>query len=357
MKKRNDRKVPLQPQQVSIRSSAAEYLTYVSSLGEAAVQVEMRYEDENIWLTQRLMAQLYDVNVRTINYHVKKIFKDAELHENSVIRKFRITAADGKEYSALHYSLEMIIAVGFKVNSERAVQFRKWVNTIAREYTIKGWIMDAERLKHGTYLTDRYFDEQLERIREIRASERRFYQKVTDLYATAIDYDKTATATRRFYASVQNKMHYAVHGHTAAELIVERADAQKEHMGLTTWADAPDGKIKKSDVSVAKNYLSDAELQQLNRMVTAYLDYAETMTLRHIPLTMQDWESRLNKFIEMFEYGLLRDAGHVTMEIAKLHAESEFERYRVIQDRLFMSDFDRYMLEWEEQTKETGERP
>ena len=246
----------------------------------------------------------------------------------------------------------MIIAVGFKVNSERAVQFRKWVNQIAKEYTIKGWVMDVERLKRGTYLTEKYFDEQLERIREIRASERKFYQKVTDLYATAIDYDRDAASTKRFYASVQNKMHYAVHGHTAAELIVERADHKKEHMGLTTWADAPDGKIKKSDVTIAKNYLTEKEMAQLNRMVSAYLDFAESMTLRHIPLTMQDWETRLNRFIEMFEYGLLKDSGKVSAEIARLHAETEFEKYRIIQDRLFMSDFDKYMLELENQAKD-----
>lgn len=239
----------------------------------------------------------------------------------------------------------MIIAVGFKVNSERAVQFRKWVNTIAKEYTIKGWIMDVERLKRGSYLTDKYFDEQLERIREIRASERKFYQKVTDLYATAIDYDKTASATRRFYANVQNKMHFAVHGHTAAELIMERANAEKAHMGLTTWGDAPDGKIKISDVSVAKNYLSEAELHQLERMVSAYLDFAESMTLRHIPLTMQDWETRLNSFIEMFQYGLLQDSEKVSAAIAKLHAETEFEKYRIVQDKLFESDFDRFLAE------------
>lgn len=244
-----------------------------------------------------------------------------------------------------HYSLQMIIAVGFKVNSERAVQFRKWVNQIAKEYTIKGWVMDDERLKRGTYLTDKYFEEQLERVREIRASERLFYQKITDLYATAVDYDKTATATRRFYATVQNKMHYAVHGHTAAELIMERADSAREHMGLTTWQDAPDGKIKKSDVTVAKNYLSEFELGQLNRMVAAYLDFAENMAQRKIPLTMQDWETRLNGFIEMFEYGLLKDAGKISAEIAKLHAETEFEKYRVIQDRLFLSDYDRFVLE------------
>lgn len=242
----------------------------------------------------------------------------------------------------------MIIAVGFKVNSERAVQFRKWVNEIAATYTIKGWVMDEERLKRGTFLTDKYFDEQLERIREIRASERKFYQKITDLYATALDYDRTALATKRFYATVQNKMHFAVHGHTAAELIVTRADAEKDHMGLTTWQDAPDGKIKKSDVSIAKNYLTEEELGQLNRMVTSYLDFAENMAQRHIPLTMQDWETRLNRFIEMFEYGLLRDAGRVSAEIARLHAETEFEKYRVIQDREFLSDYDRFLLELEE---------
>ena len=335
--------------QIAIRSSAAEYLTYIASTGTEQESIEMRYEDENIWLSQKMMALLYDVDVRTINYHIKKIFADSELSEDSVIRKFRITASDGKSYTANHYSLQMIIAVGFKVNSERAVQFRKWVNEIATQYTIRGWVMDDERLKQGTYLTDKYFDEQLERIREIRVSERKFYQKVTDLYATAVDYDRSSAATKRFYATVQNKMHFAVHGHTAAELIVERADHTKTHMGLTTWQDAPDGKIKKSDVSIAKNYLTDSELTQLNLMVTSYLDFAENMAKRHIPLTMQDWESRLNRFIEMFEYGLLKDAGKVSAEIAKLHAETEFEKYRVIQDRLFLSDYDRYLLELEAQ--------
>ncbi len=342
--------------EITIRSSTAEYLTYVASVGDDAESMEVRYEDENIWLTQKMMATLYDVEVPTINYHIKKIFKDSELQPDAVIRKFLITADDGKRYNANHYSLEMIIAVGFKVNSERAVQFRKWVNQIAKDYTIKGWVMDVERIKRGTYLTEKYFDEQLERIREIRASERKFYQKVTDLYATAIDYDKDSAATKRFYATVQNKMHFAVHGHTAAELIVERANHKKEHMGLTTWADAPDGKIKKSDVTVAKNYLSEFEMKQLNRMVSAYLDFAESMTLRHIPLTMQDWEKRLNGFIEMFEYGLLKDAGKVTAEIAKLHAETEFEKYRVIQDKLFLSDFDKYMLELEEAVKGQPEK-
>ena len=340
--------------EITIRSSAAEYLTYVASVGDQQDSIEMRYEDENIWLTQKMMATLYDVDVRTINEHIKKIYSDSELEEDATIRNFRIVQTEGTRQvtrDTKHYSLQMIIAVGFKVNSECAVQFRKWVNQIAKDYTIKGWVMDDERLKRGTYLTEKYFDEQLERIREIRASERKFYQKITDLYATAIDYDKNSATTRRFYATVQNKMHYAVHGHTAAELIVERADHTKEHMGLTTWADAPEGKIKKSDVTVAKNYLSQDEMKQLNRMVTAYLDFAENMTLRHIPLTMQDWEKRLNSFIEMFDYGILQDAGKVTAAIAKLHAETEFEKYRVIQDRLFMSDFDKYMLELEENTK------
>ena len=341
-------------EEINIRSSAAEYLTYVASVGDQQDSVEMRYEDENIWLTQKMMATLYDVGLPTINEHIKKIYADSELEETATIRNFRIVQTEGSRQVARdtkHYNLQMIIAVGFKVNSERAVQFRKWVNQIAKDYTIKGWVMDDERLKRGTYLTEKYFDEQLERIREIRASERKFYQKITDLYATAIDYDKNSATTRRFYATVQNKMHYAVHGHTAAELIVERADHTKEHMGLTTWADAPDGKIKKSDVTVAKNYLSQDEMKQLNRMVTAYLDFAENMTLRRIPLTMQDWEKRLNSFIEMFDYGILQDAGKVSAEIAKLHAETEFEKYRIIQDRLFMSDFDRYMLELEENAK------
>lgn len=339
--------------EITIRSSAAEYLTYVASIGDQSNSIEMRYEDENIWLTQKMMATLYDMDVRTINDHIKKIYKDAELEETATIRKFRIVQTEGVRQvsrEVAHYNLQMIIAVGFKVNNERAVQFRKWANGIVKDYTIKGWVMDDTRLKNGTYLTEKYFEEQLERIREIRASERKFYQKVTDLYATAVDYDLNAAATKRFYATVQNKMHFAIHGHTAAELIVERANAEKEHMGLTTWADAPDGKIKKSDVIIAKNYLSEQEMQQLNRMVSAYLDFAESMTLRHIPLTMQDWESRLNSFIQMFEYGLLQDAGKVSAEIAKLHAETEFEKYRVIQDRLFLSDFDRFMLELEEKT-------
>ena len=334
-----------------IRSSAAEYLTFVAAGGKSAESIEIRYEDENIWLTQKMMAVLYDASVSTINEHIKNILADHELQEEATIRNFRIVQTEGDRSitrSIKHYGLQMIIAVGFKVNSERAVQFRKWVNRIAKEYTIKGWVMDSERLKKGSFLTDKYFEEQLERVREIRASERKFYQKITDLYATALDYDKTAAATKRFYATVQNKMHFAVHGHTAAELIYARADSTQPHMGLTTWQDAPEGKIKKSDVTVAKNYLSETELSQLNRMVTSYLDFAENMALRKIPLTMQDWETRLTGFIEMFEYGLLKDAGKVSAEIAKLHAESEFEKYRIIQDKNFVSDFDKYIAELED---------
>ena len=341
-------------QEITIRSSAAEYLTFVAATGENQDNIEMRYEDENIWLTQKMLATLYDVEVPTINYHIKKIFRDSELQPEATIRKFLIVQSEGsREVSRAveHYNLQMIIAVGFKVNSERAVQFRKWVNQIAKEYTIKGWVMDDERLKRGTYLTDKYFEEQLARVREIRASERKFYQKVTDLYATAVDYDKTAKMTKRFYATVQNKMHFAVHGHTAAELIMDRANREKEHMGLTTWQDAPDGKIKITDVTVAKNYLTEFEMEQLNRMVSSYLDFAESMTKRKIPLTMQDWEVRLNAFIEMFEYGLLKDAGKVSAAIAKLHAETEFEKYRITQDQLFLSDFDKYILELEEKSK------
>ena len=344
MKKKND--------EITIRSSAAEYLTYVASIGDQQDSIEMRYEDENIWLTQKMMATLYDVDVRTINYHVKKIFSDSELQEESVIRNFRITAADGKSYSTNHYSLEMIIAVGFKVNSDRAVQFRKWVNQIAKDYTIKGWVMDDERLKNGgSVLTVEYFDRLIEQIREIRLSERRFYQKITDIYATALDYDRTAKTTKQFFAKVQNKMHYAVHGHTAAELIYERADADKPHMGLTTWAAAPEGKIVKSDVSIAKNYLSEKEMRSLERIVSAYLDLAEDRAERHIPMTMEDWAKRLDLFLMADDREVLQDAGKITAEIAKAKAETEFEKYRVIQDRLFMSDFDKYMLELEENAK------
>ena len=338
-------KPPQSPNQTEVflvRSSAAEYLTFVAASGQGGV--EAVYADENIWLTQKMMGVLYDVNVRTVNGHLKKIFADSELQEDSVIRKFRITAADGKTYNTQHYKLPAIIAVGYKVNSERAVQFRKWATGIIEQFTIKAYVMDDERIKAGgSVLTDLYFEEQLQRIREIRVSERKFYQKITDIYATAIDYDVTAQATKRFFATVQNKLHWAIHRQTAAEVIYHRADADQPNMGLTSWKDAPLGKIQKFDVVVAKNYLTEAEMAQLSRLVNAYLDVAEDMAQRKIPMTMQDWETRLNRFIEATDREVLQDAGKVTAEIAKTHAECEFEKYRIVQDRLFQSDFDRLL--------------
>lgn len=328
------------------RSSAAEYLTFVAASGQGGV--EAVYADENIWLTQKMMGVLYDVETHTINYHLKKVFGDSELEETSVVRKFRITAADGKTYNTQHYKLPAIIAVGYKVNSERAVQFRKWATGIIEQFTIKAYVMDDERIKAGgSVLTDQYFEEQLQRIREIRVSERKFYQKITDIYATAIDYDVTAQATKRFFATVQNKLHWAIHGQTAAEVVYHRANADQPHMGLTSWKDAPLGKIQKFDVVVAKNYLTEAEMTQLSRLVNAYLDVAEDMAQRKIPMTMQDWETRLNRFIEATDREVLQDAGKVTAEIAKTHAECEFEKYRIVQDRLFQSDFDRLLQRME----------
>lgn len=332
---------------ITIHSSAAEYLSYVASVGDQPLSVELRYEDENIWLTQKLMAELYGVTIPDINQHLKTIYDDRELIREATVKKFLIVQQEGGRMvnrQIEHYNLQTIIAVGFKVNNERAVQFRKWANNIVKEYTIKGWVMDDVRLKEGGFLTDKYFDAQLERIREIRMSERKFYQKITDIYATSMDYDPQAPATLRFYATVQNKLHYAIHGHTAAELILERADAEKEHMGLTTWADAPTGKIRKSDVIIAKNYLSEDELAQLSRMVSAYLDLAESMALRHIPMTMEDWEIRLNGFLTLLDREVLADAGKVSAEMARIHAETEWEKYRIIQDRLYQSDFDRFLL-------------
>jgi hypothetical protein len=324
----------------TIRSSAAEYLTFIAASGHGGV--EAIYDDEDVWLSQKMMGVLYDVETNTINYHLKKIFSDHELQEDSVIRDFRITATDGKSYHTQHYNLSAIIAVGYKVNSERAVQFRKWATAIIREYTIKAYVMDDERLKNdGSVLTKHYFEEQLARIREIRLSERKFYQKITDIYATAIDYDVTATATKRFFAMVQNKLHWAIHGQTAAEMVCSRADAEKPNMGLTSWQDAPTGKIQKFDVTVAKNYLTNAELTQLQRLVSAYLDIAEDMAERQIPMTMSDWEERLNRFITATDREILQDAGKVSAEIAKAHAISEFEKYRIVQDQLYESDFDR----------------
>ena len=339
--------------EITIHSSAAEYLTYVASTGSNSDSFEMRYEDENIWLTQKMMATLYDVSVSAINQHLKRIFEDNELVEEAVIKKYLITASDGKSYSTKHYNLQAIIAVGFKVNNERAVRFRKWAGQIVKDYTIQGWTMDKERLKKGHMFTDEYFERQLEIIREIRLSERKFYQKVTDLYATAFDYDKDAKTTRQFFKMVQNKMHWAVHRHTAAELIVERANAEKEHMGLTTWESAPDGKIVKADVTVAKNYLSEKEMSYLQRIVSLYLDYAELQAERRIPMSMEDWAKRLDGFLEFNGNELLMGPGKVSAEQAKLHAETEFEKYRIVQDRLFMSDYDKYLLELEYQAEQS----
>ncbi len=340
--------------EITIRSSAAEYLTFIASNGDNDESIEMRYEDENIWLTQKMMTVLYDIGLPTINEHIKRIYADLELTKEATIRKFRIVQSEGSrqvQREVIHYNLQMIIAVGFKVNNQRAVRFRTWANQIVQQYTIKGWVIDVERHKNGGNLTEKYFDEQLEKIREIRLSERKFYQKITDIYATAIDYDKSAKTTKNFFAKIQNKMHYAVHGHTASELIYERADANKEHMGLTSWKEAPDGKIMKSDVVIAKNYLSQDEMTSMEYIVSAYLDLAENRARRHIPMSMEDWSKRLDIFLEADEHEVLKDSGKVTAEIAKDYAETEFEKYRIVQDRLFMSDFDRFMLELEEKIK------
>ena len=327
-----------------IRSSTAEYLTFIAAGGNSEASVEMRYEDENIWLTQKMMATLYDVSIPAINQHLKRLFGDNELEREATVKKYLIVQTEGKrqvQREVEHYNLQVIIAVGFKIENERAVQFRKWANQIVKDYTIQGWTMDVDRLKNGGTLTDEFFERQLEKIREIRLSERKFYQKITDIYASSMDYDSSATATRRFFAAVQNKMHYAVHGNTAAEVIVDRAHHKKENMGLTSWDGAPNGKIHKYDVSIAKNYLSELELGQMQRIVSAYLDMAEMQAMRKIPMTMADWEERLKGFLSLWDRKILQDAGRVTAELAKAHAESEFEKYRVTQDRLFESDFDK----------------
>ena len=332
-----------------VRSSAAEYLTYIAATGDSKESIEMRYEDENIWLTQKMMATLYGVETPTINFHIKKIYDDLELSKEATIRKFLIVQNEGNrqvEREVIHYNLQMIIAVGFKVNNERAVQFRKWANVIVKDFTIKGWVMDDERLKNGgTVLTKDYFQKLLEKIREIRLSERKFYQKITDIYATAVDYDPKAKATQRFFSAVQNKLHYSIHGQTAAEVIYNRANAGKEHMGLTNWEGSPEGKIHSYDVIIAKTYLTEDELRKLERIVSAYLDFAEEMAERHMPMTMADWEERLNSFLTLWNKDILKDNGKISAELAKAHALSEFEKYRVIQDRIYQSDFDKMLLE------------
>jgi len=330
-----------------VHSSTAEYLTYIAASGGDSENLEILYQDENVWLTQKMMAALYDVSIPAINQHIKTIFNDGELAPDSVIKEYLTTAADGKKYTTKHYNLQLIIAVGFKINNERAVRFRKWAGQIVKDYTIQGWTMDKERLKKGHLFTDDYFERQLQYIREIRLSERKFYQKITDIYATSFDYDKDAKTTQTFFKLVQNKLHYAVHRHTAAELIVARADTKKTNMGLTTWDGSPDKKIIKADVSIAKNYLNPDEMKYLERIVSMYLDYAELQAERKIPMSMEDWAKRLDGFLEFNGNEILTGPGKISHEEAKLHAETQYEQYRLIQDRLFESDFDRVVKQIE----------
>lgn len=303
--------------------------------------IEVRYEDGSIWLTQKMMAELFDVTPSAINQHLKNIFEAQELDQNSVIKKFLITASDGKNYKTQLYNLDAIISVGYRVNSKRATQFRQWATQVLSEFAIKGYVLDKKRLENGNFLGEDYFEKLLSEIREIRLSERRFYQKITDIYATSVDYNKSAPTTRDFFAKVQNKLHYSIHGCTASELVFQRADSRKLHMGLTSWEDSPNGKILKTDVSVAKNYLTAEEMDSLGRIVNAYLELAENRAKRKIPMTMEDWSIRLDKFLEFDERDILQNAGKISSKIAKDHAESEFEKYRIFQDRLFESDFDK----------------
>ena len=339
------------PKKLQIRNSTAEFLVFTSQAGEKGIEV--RVEDETVWLTQKLIGVLFDKGRSTITEHLQNIFETGELDEKSVCRDFRHTAEDGKDYTTGFYNLDAIIAVGFRVNSTRATQFRQWAIRILRDFAIRGYVLDKERLKNGTIFNQAYFDDLLAEIREIRASERRFYQKITDIYATALDYSVEAETTQAFFATVQNKLHFAIHGHTAAELIVGRADSTKDKMGLTTWRNAPKGKILKPDVVVAKNYLTEKELKALDRFVTMYLDYAEDQAERGIPMTMADWAKKLDAFLQFNQRDLLDHPGKVTTEIAKAFAESEFEKYRIVQDRLFESDFDRAV----KQLPKAGKKP
>lgn len=324
-----------------IRNSTSEFLTFTAEAG--ADSIEVLYAQENVWATQDMIATLYGIDRSGITKHLKNIFQSGELEEEAVCAKFARTASDGKTYHPKFYSLEAIIAVGFRTDSDRAIQFRRWANQVLKLFSVRGYVLDRERMENGAFLGEEYFESLLEEIREIRASERKFYQKITDIYATAMDYDANAPTTKNFFATVQNKLHFAIHGHTAAEVIFDRADAEKEHMGLTSWKRAPDGKILKSDVSVAKNYLTLDELDELNRIVTLYLEYAELQARRRIPMTMEDWASRLNAFLQFNERDVLDNPGKVSAEVAKSFAESEFEKYRITQDRLYKSDFDKLM--------------
>ncbi len=330
--------------QLIIRNSTAEFLIFTSQAGEDGIEV--RVQDENVWLTQKFIAKLFDVQIATINEHLKNIYSSGELTEKGTIRKFLIVQKEGKrevKREIDHYNLEAIIALGYRINSERATEFRKWSTQVLKSYAIRGYVLDNERLKNGAYFSKKYFDDLILEIRDIRESERNFYQKITDIYVTAMDYDQQAQATKDFFATVQNKLHYAIHGHTAAELIVERADHQKEYMGLKTWKKAPHGKVLKSDVSIAKNYLNEKEIKSLNRFVTMYLDYAEDQAENGIPMTMKDWAQKLNVFLQFNAKNILKNAGKVTAAIAKSFAESEFEKYRPIQDKLYESDFDQFI--------------
>ncbi len=332
---------------LTIRNSTAEFLIFTQQAGEEGIEV--RYEEESIWLSQKLMSELFSVDVRTISEHLKNIFESGELDADSVIRKFRTTAADGKSYNTQFYNLDAIISVGYRVNSVRATQFRQWATKVLREFAVKGYVMDKKRLENGSFLGEDYFERLLAEIREIRLSERRFYQKITDIYATSVDYNKDAPTTREFFAKVQNKLHYAIHEHTASELIKKRADSSKPHMGLTNWEGSPEGKVVKTDVAVAKNYLTQDELDSLGRIVNAYLELAEDRARRKIPMTMEDWAIRLDKFLEFDERDVLQNAGKISAKIAKNYAESEFEKYRIIQDHLFESDFDKQVKALEKQ--------
>lgn len=331
---------------LEIRNSTAEFLTFVASSKENGVQVV--YQDESVWATQTAMAELFDVSTKTIAEHLTNIFNEGELQKDRTIRKFQIVQLEGTRSvnrEPMFYNLDAIISVGYRVNSIRATQFRQWCTYVLRQFAIRGYVVDKKRMENGTFISEDYFEHLLAEIREIRLSERRFYQKLTDIYSTSIDYNKDAPTTRLFFQKVQNKMHYAVHGHTAAELIVERASAEKEHMGLTTWENAPDGKIVKTDVSIAKNYLKSNELESLGQLVNGVLEFAERMAKRHIPMTMEDWAKRIDIILEASGDDILHDAGRITAEFAKEYAETEFEKYRVIQDRLFASDFDRLMAD------------
>ena len=336
----------MENKKLQIRNSTAEFLTFTAETGEKSIEV--LYAEENVWATQEMMTILYDTTKQNISLHLVKAFKENEIDDEATVKEFLTVQMEGDrevQRNRKFYSLEAIISVGFRVNSTRAVQFRQWAINILRNYSVRGYVLDNDRMKNGAFLDEDYFEHLLDEIREIRASERRFYQKITDIYATAMDYNVNAPTTKEFFAVVQNKLHFAIHGHTAADVIMNRADATKEHMGLTTWKNAPDGKIVKRDVSIAKNYLLMEEIESLDRIVSMYLDYAEDQARRRIPMTMQDWAKKLNTFLQFNEREILEDSGKVTAEMAKAFAESEFEKYRITQDRLFKSDFDRLIDE------------